>query len=376
MKLRASLRETKDESDKLNANSFQYERLKREAEANKTLYNELFRKIKEAGINAGFESGSIRIADEARPPLQPIIPKKRVYIFLGFMLSLLASAAIVLLSEILDKSLRDPKRTRQLTGLEVMGTLPDVRGFPAFYLAAPGEMRAGLSRRDRNSVAARDFYRECISTMVSSTLHHRANRELRSILITSAGPGDGKSSCAAHFAAEYAAQGKRTLLIDADMRCPKQHLHFGLPNETGLADIIEDGASFQSVRQMVATVRNLDVVVAGTLTRRSTSLVGERIAELINKVGREYELILIDAPPMLSIAEPIQIACIADGVLVVGHAGRTRQQAVLDVVSALQRVQANVLGVVLNRVQLNMSDDYKRYRAYSRSTSRLPAHAR
>ncbi|HEY0785620.1 MAG TPA: polysaccharide biosynthesis tyrosine autokinase [Acidobacteriaceae bacterium] len=372
--LHASLLQTKDESDKLNASSFQYQQLKREAEANKTLYNELFRKIKEAGINAGFQSSSIRIADEARPPLSPIMPRKKVFVFLAFMISLLGSTAVVLVAEMLDKSLRDPRRARIVTGLEIVGSLPDVRRFPEHYLAQAALEEASPSRNS-DWFRTLEFYRECIATMLSSTLHDKSARVLGSILITSAGPGEGKSSCAAHIAAAHAAQGKRTLLIDADLRRPSQHGHFGLENDRGLADMIQDAVPFHAVRKRVATIDNLDVIVAGSPLKRGTVLVGQKIAELISQVGKEYDLILIDAPPMLCLAEPIQIACIADGVLLISHAGRTSQQAVLDALSALDRVHANILGLVLNRVRLNMSQDYDRFRAYNRYSARLTAKA-
>ncbi len=369
--LRASVAATKAESDELNARSFQYEQLKREAEANTTLYNELYRKIKEAGINAGFQNSSIRIADEARPPAHPIFPNKSLFIFLGFMLSLLASMAVVLLAEICDKSLRDPEQAQQITGLSVLGSLPDVKYFPSLCLPREADRDERLTKRTRDRLVSRDYYRECVASILSSLVYGPKGTCLRSIVITSPGPSEGKSSCAANLAAAHAAQGKKTLLVDADLRCPSQHRYFGVANEGGIGGMIENALPLQTVRQKVADVANLDLIVAGITSKEPAALVGQKVSELIAEGIREYDLILIDAPPMLQLAEPIQIACRADGVVLVSHAGHTSRQEAMVALATLRSVHANIVGLILNRVHLNLSYDYRRYRAYKHQSGRF-----
>jgi succinoglycan biosynthesis transport protein ExoP len=357
--LQQSLAEAKSESDQLNATSLKNQQLKQEAEANKTLYNELFRKIKEAGINAGFQSGTIRIADEARPQLHPVFPKKGLFIFLGFVLSLLASIAFVILSDILNKTLRDPDQARRAIGAEVVGTLPSVRRFPVHSRMLPGVKSHRRANMRINWAQTPEFYEECIHTLLSSLLLDRSARKLKSIVITSAEPGEGKSTCAAHMAAASASRGKRTLLIDADLRFPTQHRLFNIAAKESLTSAIAQGHSLRQIRQPVGHTDKLDVIVAGSASEHMCAQVAVIVSELLAEAALEYDLIIVDAPPMLFLSEPIQMACIVDGVLVIGRAGRTDQRAVAAVFAALRRVQANILGLVINRADPHLSSSYR-----------------
>jgi succinoglycan biosynthesis transport protein ExoP len=366
--LRATLAAAKDESDKLNATSFQYEQLEREVQSKTALYNDLNRKIEEESINAGFQSGSIRVADEARPALRPIFPRKSVFVLLGFLVSLLASAAAILLAELSDKSVRDTATAAYIAGLPILGSLPDVRRFPTRLLMPqyPGE----TSRGKNVQTVPHDFYRECVASSLCTVLNSRRNGRVRSILITSPGPAEGKSSFAAHFAAAYAAQGMKTLLVDADLRNPSQHKYLSVSKDGGLTGMIEGNLRFNEARQHVPGQDHLDVVVAGDTARPPLTGVGRQVLQLIEEAGEEYSLIVIDSPPMLSFAEPIQIASGTDGVLLIGRAGQTSRESLLRSLATLHSVGANVVGMLLNRVQLNVHDDYLRYRAYKRYSHR------
>jgi capsular exopolysaccharide synthesis family protein len=194
---------------------------------------------------------------------------------------------------------------------------------------------------------------------------------MRSILITSAGPGEGKSSCAAHMAIAHAERGKKTLLIDADLRRPSQHTFFNLSNDLGLADAMASGCSLKEIRQSINGFDTLDVIVAGKSSDRSYLRVGSTVAQLLTMARGEYDLILIDAPPMLFLAEPIQIACLADGVLVVSNAEQTRYRSVARVLTILRRVHANIIGIVLNEIRLDMSSSYQPYRDYEKLRRRI-----
>jgi len=363
--LQQSLAEAKNESDQLNANSLKNQQLKQEAEANKALYNELFRKIKEAGINAGFQSGTIRIADEARPQLRPVFPKKGVFIFLGFLLSLLGSIAFVILSDLLNKTLRDPDQARKAIGVEVVGTLPSVRRLPFNSRLRQGAKPAKRANSRINWAQTPEVYEECIHTLLSSLLLDRSARDLKSIVITSAEPGEGKSTCAAHMAAAGASRGKRTLLIDADLRSPIQHRLFKLGTRASLTSAITEGHSLRQIRQPSGHTGMLDVIVAGQGSGRMCAQVAVIVSKLLTEAAREYDLIIVDAPPMLFLSEPIQMACIADGVLVIGRAGQTDQRAVAAVFATLRRVRANILGLVINRADPSSSFSYRNYSSRS-----------
>jgi capsular exopolysaccharide synthesis family protein len=211
-----------------------------------------------------------------------------------------------------------------------------------------------------------EFYEEAVNTLLSSTLIGRRGRALRSILVTSAVSDEGKSMCVAHMAAAFARQGHRTLLIDADLRNPSQQKLFVLDSGLGLADAIDHNVPLTDIRQRVGNNEMLHVIAAGT-SGVLYDRIGNKVREILLEVGGEYDLVFIDAPPMLYFAEPLDLASIVDGVIVVSHAGQTSRHAVSVVLATLRRLGANTLGIVLNRVKCNMSATYQPYRSYYKS---------
>ena len=367
--LRDALAAAKAQADKLNVSSIQYSQLKRDAEANKTLYNELFQKIKEAGINSGFQNSAIRIADEARPESSPVFPKKGIFIFLGFFVSMIVSIAVVLVTDMLDKTVRDPERARRTLNIEVLGVLPDVHQLkPAGrqLLLESGDGAQVANKQPIDWSRSQGAYTEAIRTMRSLVLLERSREPLRSLLVTSALAGEGKSTCTAHLAIAHALQGRKTLLIDADLRRPSQHNHFALRNENGLAEMILEGRSIVEVRQQIQGVENLHIVTAGQLFQKASHLVGTKMPAMLEEAAEDYDLVVIDAPPMLGLAEPIQIACAADGVILIAQAGQTNHEAVAAALGTLNRLDVKVLGLVLNKVRREMSSTYQHYGVYGR----------
>ena len=367
--LRDALGQAKAESDKLNASSIEYQQLKRDADANTTLYNELFTKIKEAGINAGFDSNSVRIADEARPETHPVFPKKGMFTALAFFLSTMLSIAVALIADMLDKTVRDPEQARRALNIEVLGVLPEVHQLkPAgrqLLLENGSILEAAKKEQPLDWSRTEGAYIEAIRTMRSLVLLERSRGPLRSLLVTSALAGEGKSTCTAHMAIAHALQGRRTLLIDADLRRPSLHNHFALRNVTGLSEVILEDRELMDVRRQVPGIEDLDVITAGPQSQKAAHLIGSKIAAILAEAVKDYDLVVIDAPPMLGLAEPIQIACATDGVILIAQAGRTDQEAVAAVIGTLHRMEVNVLGLVLNKVRREMSYTYKHYGIYS-----------
>ena len=184
---------------------------------------------------------------------------------------------------------------------------------------------------------------------------------------------NGKSSCIAHLAASHARQGYKTLLIDADLRRPSQHEIFQLKNNVGVADAVLNRTPLSEIRQLVPGSVRLDVITAGQGNSLVFEGVGRAVERILGTAAKEYDMVFIDAPPMLCFAEPIQLAGIVDGVLVVCQAGETSKQAVTGLLLTLDRLGAPVLGVVLNKVQQDMSSSYKPYQTYYRYISRQGA---
>lgn len=373
--IRASLLEAKAQSDALNADSTQYEELKREAETNRDLYSELFRKVKEAGINGAFQGTAIRIADPARPEARPVFPNRNLFMAIGFLLAVLGSTAVILIADMTDRSLRDPEQTREVLDLDVLGVLPHVRKFPelspVLSLSAPPSRRA--KKVPNQWFGTTTFYHESIRSLLSTILLGRYGRRIQSIVFTSAAEGEGKSSCVAHLAAFYSMQRRRTLLIDADLRCPTQHRIFHLKEKRGLSEAIRSGDGATPLHQQAEGLPYLDVIAAGEGGVDACPYLAEAVSKILDQARHRYDMILIDSPPILCFAEPMQLACMADGVVVVCHAGYTSRQAVVGVLNKLARLGATTLGLVLNHVRPTMSPNYGPYDSYYRHAARRSA---
>jgi succinoglycan biosynthesis transport protein ExoP len=375
--LKKAVNETKAEFDRLNARSFEYQALKREAEADKKLYEELVRKIKEAGINAGFQNSAIRIADSARPALKPVFPDLKLNLLLALLLSSLLAVAVAVLSDVLDNTVRDPEQVARTLKTEVVGNLPMVklwRGrLPALSFSGNGRgelvLASGTSDRTVSS------YDEAIRTLRNSILLADFDHRLRSVLITSAAPGEGKSTVAAHLAVSHAQQSRTTLLIDADLRRPSMHKRFQVPCVLGLSSVLVAETPWRDALVKLETLPELDILPAGPPSRRAADLLGKGLAALLEQATQQYDLVVLDAPPLLGFAEPLQMASAVDGVIVVTRAGQTNRKAVAAVLATLQRLRANVVGLVLNEVHREISDTYYYYGYYGKYYKYYRPHA-
>jgi succinoglycan biosynthesis transport protein ExoP len=356
--------ETKAEFDRLNARSFEYQSLKREAEADKNLYEELIRKIREAGINAGFENSSIRIADPARAAVKPVFPKMGLNVFLAFLFSSLLAVGAAVLSDVLDKSIRDPEQIATLFKTEVMGSLPRVNSWRRRLVARPSESEtAALVRADNispdKSERTATGFEEAIRTLRNSILLGTFDRRLRSLMITSATPSEGKTTTAVHLAIAHAEQKHKTLLIDCDLRRPGVHSRLGIKQEPGLATILQNGMLWREKLIKLVDFPDLDILLGGSSSRRAADLIGARLPRILEEASADFDLIIIDSPPILGFPEPLQMAAAVDGVVVVTKAGETNRNAVSSALNTLQRVRANVVGLVLNEVTKDLSDSYQ-----------------
>jgi len=370
--LSKAVTETKGEFDRLNARSFEYQSLKREAEADKGLYEELVRKIKEASINAGFQNSSIRIADLARPANAPVFPNLKLNALLAFLFSLLVSLGIAIVADILNNAVRDPEQVARTLSTEVIGTLPAVKEWQGRALIA-GARTSELVSKEAVINSGLNTFQEAIRTLRNSILLTDFDRRIRTLMVTSSGPSEGKSTTAAHLALAHAQQGRRTLLIDGDLRRPSIHRRFDVASTPGLSNVLTSGTPWRSVIIRREGLPTLDILPAGSPSRRAADLVGAELTALLEAAATEYDLVILDSPPLLGFPEPLQMAASVDGVLVVALAGRTNRNALGSAVTTLKRLRANVVGVVLNEVRADSSDNYYYYHYHPKYYQRYHA---
>ncbi len=355
--LKAAVASTKAEFDALNSRSFEYDSLKREAEADKKLYEELVTKIQEAGINSGFQSSVVRLADNARPGWKPVFPNIPLNVALALLFSILVSVGVALVGDTLDRTVRDTEQVVRLVKSEVLGGLPQVKQWKGRLAPAAGSGTSALMRRGDDDRAMTSF-EEAVRTLRNSILLSSFDRRIRSLMVTSATPGEGKSTVALHLALAHAQQKQKTLLIDCDLRRPSIHRKLGMKAELGLSAVLSSGLDWRAAVLSVEGTPELDVLLAGNASRRAADLIGERLSDMIEEALAEYDLVVIDAPPALGFPEPLQMATVVDGVALIALAGQTDRKALASVVSSLKRLRANVLGVVLNEVTRDVGDSY------------------
>jgi polysaccharide biosynthesis transport protein len=369
--LQKAVAETKAEWDSLNSRSFEYQQLKQEADADKTLYDELIRKIREGDINAGFQNNNIRIADLARPSVKPVSPNIKLDVLLAFLLSMLVAVGAAILIDSLDTTLREPGEASRYLGTDVIGTIPvDLHAAQLPRPVTIENRNSGVaeiaSKPGRNGhYGPRSGFDEAVRSLRNTILLSDFEGRLRSIAFTSATPNEGKTTLACHLAMANADRGKKTLLVDADLRRSSVHARFGLTPREGLSSVLTGELNWQDVVLPVEAKSNLSILPAGPGSHRAADLIGPRLSTLLDEFAREYDLVILDSPPLLGFAECLQIATASDGVLIVSRAGETRRKAVAEVISILQRLRANIIGVILNQVSRDtLADGYGAYYGY------------
>ena len=258
---------------------------------------------------------------------------------------------------------------------DVVGTLPMIKGMRGQLMSAlrshtNGQIVPLVKQGDQSCTT----FDEAIRTLRNSILLTDFERRLRSVLMTSASPAEGKSTVAVHLALAHAEQGQKTLLIDGDLRRPSIHKFFELSNTIGLSKVLLLDFSWRDALQQPRENLELYVLPAGLPTRRAADLVGRGLPALLDEVSQDFDFVILDAPPLLGFSEPLQMAAAVDGVIVVARAGQANRSAVSTVLNTLARLRANVVGVVLNQVHREISAGYYYYHGHYSKYYRQRSH--
>ncbi len=357
--LSESLEAARREAQALNRSSVQYGALRRDVEAHQQLLRELTSRTQQTGLETELKSTNIRVVEKAEVPGQPILPRTWRNYQLALLAGLGLGLALAVLFEHLDNTVKTPEDVKQALGLPFLGMIPEL---------AAGDVPGGeggpfVLRQPQSPVA------EAYRVLRTNVLFSSAEAAGRVLLVTSANPGEGKTTTVANLAASLAENGARVLAVDADLRRPTLHQHFGVDKTPGLSDVIV-GASLAAAATRHAQARGLHVLPCGYLPPNPTELLGaQSTRELLQALRKRYDWVLVDAPPVLAMADTPVLAPWADGVVLVVWAEVCPRPALQRTVDQLRAVGGRITGVVLNKVDLARNSYYysQNYGEYYRS---------
>ena len=338
-KFEEALKEQEQKALELNKLAIPYNVLAREVDSDRALYEAVLTRLKETDVTKGLGQDTIRIAEPARVPDRPIKPSVSFALGTALLGGLLLGMGAIFGSSALDRSLGTVDAAEERLKLPALGAVPkaDKKVSPEDGLLVLEEPQSAVA--------------EAFRTLRTSLSLLGSESERRTFLFTSAVPGEGKTFCSVNFAVSLAQQGLRTLLIDADLRLPTVHQAFFENNKhAGLSDVIAGQKNFDSAVRPAA-VPHLFVLTAGERAPNPAELLGGRgFGELIRNVAPQYDRIVIDSAPVNAVSDTLLLVKHAQSVVVVVHAGKTPDKAVIRACQKLSDAGSKPVGFILNRL--------------------------
>ena len=361
--LRQALDNQKQEANKLNESAIEYSLLKRDVESYRTLYEGLMEKLKEAGVTAGLRSNNIRSVDKARVPTYPSEPNVPRNLTFALALGLSTGIGLAFLLEGIDNTVRTPEQAQAISALPSLGMIP--LGSKSSLDAAAKRLTVASSReavelvtQSRPQSQMAESYRALRTSLLLTSL----GGPPKVILVTSALPQEGKTTTSINTAIVLAQKGTRVLLIDADLRRPSIHKTLGMGPKTGLSNVLTGNATLQQAVVRSSILPTLFVLTAGTPPPNPAELLASsNMRDILAELREQYDHIIVDTPPTLSVTDAVVMSTRADAVVLVIRSGQTTKQALRRARDLLMQVNARVAGVLLNAVDLTSPDYYYYY---------------
>jgi len=362
--LSAAMDKQKEEANQLNQSAIEYTQLKREVETNRTLYDGLLEKLKEAGVTAGLRSNNFRTVDVARVPTSPAEPNVPRNLAFALALGLTAGIGLAFFLDALDNTVRTPEQAQLISALPSLGVIPlgsrvNSDAGPKRQLSVTSSREAvELITQSRPQSQMAESYRALRTSLLLTSL----GAPPKVILITSALPQEGKTTTSLNCSIVLAQKGSRVLLIDADLRRPSIHKALGMGPRTGLSNVLTGSATLQQATVRSSVLPTLFVLPAGTPPPNPAELLASaNMGDVLAELRQQYDHIVIDTPPTLSVTDAVIMSTRADTVVLVIRSGQTTKQALRHARDILMRVNARVSGVLLNAADLNSPDYYYYY---------------
>jgi len=342
--LAQALDQQKRDALQLQRKGIEYSVLSRDATSNRNIFESLMQRTKETGISGELRTSNIRVVDAAETPRRPTSPNTRNNLIIGLLTGTILAVGLAFFFEYLDNRIKSPEELTRNLGMPFLGMIPAL-----FDLDASAPLI---------SSAVPPNFSECFRTLRTNVLFSTAEEGLRSLVVTSTGPGEGKTLVATNLAVGLAQAGMRVLIIDADMRKPRVHMVFDKTRQPGLSNVLVGSAKFSETVH-ATTVPGLWMVPAGAYPPNPSELLGsKRFADLVASLGVHFDWAIIDTPPVMAVTDSSIVAHLTTGVMFVVGAEMTSRYAAQRAVEQLHRGKAKFLGAVLNRVDLQHNAYY------------------
>lgn len=363
--LRAALEKQKQEANKLNESAIDYSLLKRDVESNRTLYEGLLEKLKQAGVTAGLRSNNIKILNAARPPAAPVEPNVPRNLAFALVLGLISGVGLAFLLESMDNTVRTTEQAQLISLLPSLGMIPlgsksgaNGSGGKRLALTSSSREAVELVTQVRPQSQMAESYRALRTSLLLSNL----GAPPKTIMVTSARPQEGKTTTAINSAIVLAQKGVRVLLVDADLRRPSVHKTLGIGPRSGLSNVLTGTATLEQTITTSPILPNLFVLPAGSPPPNPAELLAStNMKDVLGDLREQFDHIVIDTPPTLSVTDAVVLSPRVDAIILVIRSGQTTKQALRRARDILMQVNAHVTGVLLNAVDLTSPDYYYYY---------------
>jgi capsular exopolysaccharide synthesis family protein len=356
----------------------QYTALKREVETQRAMYQNLLVQQNEAGLSSSVPINPIRVVEAAAPAEFPYTPRPVLNISFGAVLGLILAGGLVYMKERMDVSIKSPGASRRLFNAPELGVIPNLRqngtalSKATLRAAAKASGLNGTHQDPATALATWQsgpaFIAESFRGTLASILRNQASgKAQKMILITSPGPSEGKTTVVQNLGIALAETGRRVLLVDADFRRPHLHREFSLPNDWGLIDLLlEDQPLSEYAPERLGSFTGLPglSILPNRVTQNNVSkaLYSPRLRTILESLTKRYDMVLVDAPPLLSVADARIIAPLTDALILVLRCGVTDRESAVEAYQRIQEDGLTLLGTVLT--DYNLSADRRRQYNY------------
>jgi len=332
-----------------------------EIETNKQYLNTLLQRQRELQVSSGDRGSEVSITESSRVPKSPIGPPRLRNILIAFLLSLVAGVGLAFLLDFLDDTVKSIEDVDRYLHLPALALIPASR--PDRTRLMGGANASSLSGAETTALAMVDDVRSPVAEsyrhLRTSLLLSSAGQPPKTILVTSSQPSEGKTTTAINTAFMLAQTGAEVLIIDCDLRRPRLHAHFEVPNTTGLTNLLSGESDLHRLIQPYERQPNLKLLTSGPVPPNPAELLGsEEMRRMLALLGERFSHIIIDSPPAISFTDASILSTMVDGVVLVVHGGRSSRAVVRRAKQQLLDVGAHIFGVVLNNVKLETQDYY------------------